>query len=147
MSIRGFSYDKTTVLPELLFNITLCWSPLAAANGHSFSSDELKTLNYFEKCKLLNANPILLARHFQHRVLIFLKEILLISTSPLCKVEYYARRIEFQVEGFLHVHTFSQFFVGFESACIIWFNYRFSYRVSSVVSANLPCKIWNCSIL
>ena len=47
---------------------------IAAANGHSFSSDELKTLDYFEKCKFLNANPILLARHFQHLVTIFLKQ-------------------------------------------------------------------------
>ena len=44
---------------------------IAAANGYSSSSDELKTLNYFEKCKLLNANPNLLAHHFQHCASIF----------------------------------------------------------------------------
>ena len=47
---------------------------IAAANGHSFSGNELKTLKYFEKCKLLNSNPFLLARHFQHRVSMFLKK-------------------------------------------------------------------------
>ena len=47
---------------------------IVATNGHSFPGDEMKTLNYFEKCKLLNANPILLARHFQHCVSIFFKK-------------------------------------------------------------------------
>lgn len=47
---------------------------IVAANGYSFFSDELKTLNYFEKYKLLNANTIVLARHFQHRISTFLKK-------------------------------------------------------------------------
>ena len=47
---------------------------IVAANGYSFFRDELKTLNYFEKYKLLNANTIVLARHFQHRISTFLKK-------------------------------------------------------------------------
>ena len=46
---------------------------IVEANGHNFSSDEPKTLNFFEKYKLLNACAIALARHFQHWISIFLK--------------------------------------------------------------------------
>ena len=104
---KKFQLEVLAMIKQLLcpsFFLTLSCTDLhwekipkiiAAANRHSFSSDELKTLNYLEKFKLLNVNPILLARHFQYRVSIFFKEILVISTSPLCKVKYYAIRIEF----------------------------------------------------
>ena len=39
-------------------------------------------MNYFEKCELLYSNSVLLARHFQHRVEIFFKEILLGVEPP-----------------------------------------------------------------
>ena len=77
----------------------------------------MKGLNYFDKCKLLNANPVnpvILAAHFQHIVSPFFKEILLVSASPLGKLKYYAIRIELQAIGSPHV-----FFVSFELAFAI----------------------------
>ena len=56
-----------------------------------------------EKCELLNSNPLLLERHFQHCIETFFKEILLITIG---KVTYYAIRIEFQVRGSPGVHSF-----------------------------------------
>lgn len=41
---------------------------IAASNSLSISINEMKALNYIEKCKLLNANPAILAYHFQHHV-------------------------------------------------------------------------------
>ena len=47
---------------------------------------------------------MLLARHFQYRVEAFFKEI--IVDGPLGKVIYYAIRVEFQVRGSPHIHSF-----------------------------------------
>ena len=57
------------------------------------SDEELKNLNYQESYNLLNNNPVLVARHFQYKVEIFFKEIIL--DGPLGKRKYYAIRIEF----------------------------------------------------
>ena len=46
-------------------------------NKLNFSKGYLALMNYFEKCELLYSNSVLLARHFQHRVEIFFKEILI----------------------------------------------------------------------
>ena len=48
----------------------------------------------------------LLARHFQHRVEIFFKKILIIKDGPLRKVKYCAIRVEFQFRGSPHIHSF-----------------------------------------
>ena len=61
-------------------------------------------MSYEECCNLLNSNPVLLARHFQYRVELFFKE--MVVNVPLGKVEYYAIRVEFQVRGSPHIHSF-----------------------------------------
>ena len=53
---------------------------------------------------LLNSNPVLVARHLQHRVEVFFKEIII--DVPLGKTKYYAIRVEFQARGSPHVHCF-----------------------------------------
>ena len=55
------------------------------------------------KCDTLNKNPVLVARHFQYRVEMFCKIIVL--DGPLGKTQYYAIRVEFQVRGSLHIHS------------------------------------------
>ena len=65
----------------------------------------LESMNYFEKCELLNRNLVLLARYFQHHIETFFKETLLIPLNTIGKVTYYAIRIEFQVLGSTHVHN------------------------------------------
>ena len=52
--------------------------------GKDLSSEEISSMSYFEKCDLLNSNPVLLARHFQYRVETFFKEIVL--NGPLGKI-------------------------------------------------------------
>lgn len=37
-------------------------------NGIKRDPALIDELNYFERCELLNSNPVLLARHFQYRV-------------------------------------------------------------------------------
>ena len=74
----------------------------------ALSSDELETLGYDEKFRLLNLNPVITARHFQYRVEAFFKEILLSQLEPLGRIIYYAIRIEFQHRGAPHAH------------CLLW---------------------------
>ena len=59
---------------------------------------------YHQRSQLLKSNPVLVARHFQYRVEVFFKEIII--DGPLKKTKYYAIRVEFQVCGFPHVHCF-----------------------------------------
>ena len=37
------------------------------------SEEDIENLNYYNRCRLLNRNPVLVARHFQYRIEIFLK--------------------------------------------------------------------------
>ena len=76
-------------------------------NSLGLTKENVEGLNYFERCNILNSNAVLLARHFQHRVEIFFKEILIIRDVPLGKVKYYAIGVEFQFRGSPHIHRYS----------------------------------------
>ena len=54
---------------------------------------------------MLNANPVVTAKHFQHRVETFFREVLLSKSNPIGKVNYYALGIEFQMRGSPHLHA------------------------------------------
>jgi len=58
-------------------------SIISKLKGREMSDDEINSLTYHEGCKLLNSNPVLLARHFQYRVEAFYKDIVL--NGPLGK--------------------------------------------------------------
>ena len=72
--------------------------------GKFMSDEEINNLSSHQRTDILNSNPVLLARHFQYRVETFFKEI--ISDGPLGKVKYHAIRVEFQVRGSPHIHSF-----------------------------------------
>lgn len=86
----------------------LRWNELVSIicklKGRNMSDDEINSIDYTERCKLLNSNPVLVARHFQYRVEAFFKDIIL--NGPLGKTQYYAIRVEFQVRGSPHIHSF-----------------------------------------
>ena len=72
-------------------------------NNLGLSDEELKNLSYQERCNLLNDNPVLVARHFQYKVDVFFKEIMLdILDCPLGKTNYSPIRTEFQ-KGTAHM--------------------------------------------
>ena len=81
-------------LPEIISNL----------NRLDFSDDVIKNMTYQERCNTLNKNPVLVARHFQYKIEIFFKVIVL--DGPLGKTSYYAIRVEFQVRGSPHIHSF-----------------------------------------
>ena len=59
-------------------------SGIAKLNGENLEEDDTNNMDFFERCHYLNLNPVVLARHFQ----------------------YHAIRIEFQVRGSPHIHSF-----------------------------------------
>ena len=56
-------------------------SIISKLNKLSLNEEEIKSLAYQERCRLLNMNPVLVARHFQFRVEVFYKEIILDGQS------------------------------------------------------------------
>ena len=66
--------------------------------------DSINEIDFSERCRYLNLNPVLLARHFQYRVEPFFKVTVL--NGPFGKVKYHAIRVEFQVTGNPHIHFF-----------------------------------------
>ena len=50
---------------------------LSRVRGENMTDEEIDNLSYNEKCSLLNLNPVIVAKHFQHRVETFFKDVLL----------------------------------------------------------------------
>ena len=103
-------------------------------NNLNLSEEEVQNLSYQERCKLLNMNQILAARHFQFRVEAFFKQILF--DGPLEKIKYYVIRVEFQVRGSPHMHSFLWLLIApvLSEDTID----HFKEWVDSIISARLP---------
>ena len=69
------------------------------------TDEEIEALSYNERCSMLNLNPVVVAKHFQHRVETFFSEVLLSNLNPIGKIVYHALRIEFQMRGSPHLHA------------------------------------------
>ena len=102
---------KQLGLPTFFITLScadLQWNELlliiAELRGEVLSEDSINEVDFFERCRYLNLNPVVLARHFQYRVETFFKVIVL--NGQFGKVKYYAIRVEFQVRGSPHVHSF-----------------------------------------
>ena len=78
---------------------------IAKTQGKNMTDNEIESLSYNERCSMLNLNPVVVAKHFQHRVETFFSEVLLSSLNPIGKIVYYALRIEFQMRGSPHLHA------------------------------------------
>ena len=48
-------------------------SIISTLKGETLQEEEINRLDFFQRCSYLNLNPVVLARHFQYRVEIFLK--------------------------------------------------------------------------
>ena len=77
---------------------------LSKLNGLNISDEDINQMSYRERCATLNKNPVLVVRHFQYRVEIFFKTIIL--NGPLGKTNYYAICVEIQIRGSPHIHSF-----------------------------------------
>ena len=102
---------KQLVLPTFFMTLScaeLRWNELISIiytlKGETLQEEEINRLDYFKRYSYLNLNPVVLARHFQYRVEIFFKTIVL--DGILGKVKYHAIRVEFQLWGSPYIHSF-----------------------------------------
>ena len=71
---------------------------IAQQQGKTLSDEDIAALSWEERCQYLRSNPITAARHFDNRVQLFMKQILLNkNVNPIGEVADYKYRIEFQV--------------------------------------------------
>ena len=114
---------------------------VARTQGRDITDDEIEALSYTERCQMLNANPVVTAKHFQHRVETFFSKVLLSQINPRGKITYYALRIEFQMRGSPHLYALiwtsdcPQLTSENKDACIEF--------IDKHVQANLPSKKMN----
>ena len=73
--------------------------------GKNITEEQVEALSYVERCQMLNTNPVVVAKHFQHRVETFFSEVLLSNCNPIGKITYYALCVEFQMRGSPHLHA------------------------------------------
>ncbi|MES9883787.1 MAG: hypothetical protein ABW185_23285, partial [Sedimenticola sp.] len=77
---------------------------IACQRGQILGDEEVHNLSWEERCTWLRSNPVTAARHFDHRVQLVLKHVLLNHRlKPLGKITDYKYRIEFQQRGSPHV--------------------------------------------
>ena len=114
---QKFMYEVVAMVKQLgiptwfmtLSCVDLRWPELfqvvARTQGRDITEEEVEALSYVERCQMLNANPVVVAKHFQHRVETFFSHVLLSSCNLIGKITYYALRIEFRMRGFPHLHA------------------------------------------
>ena len=68
-----------------------------------YSDKELKNLNWEEKCRLIQGDPVTCARHFDNQFNQFLKTFLISSGHPLGKIANWFYRVEYQQRGSPHI--------------------------------------------
>ena len=79
-------------------------SIIASLQGEILTQEEIDHMDFFTRCEYLNQNSVLLVKHFQHRVEMFFKVVVI--DGPLGKIKYHPIRIDFQARGSPHVHSF-----------------------------------------
>jgi len=106
---------------------------IAKQNGRSLSDDDIQALSYEEKATMLRNDPVLAARHFDHRLKAFFTDVLM-RGSALGPVKHYFYRVEFQMRGSPHTH------------CLIWtsdgpdMNSATSAEIETYFSSNVDFK-------
>ena len=65
---------------------------------------QAENLDWTEKSKVLQSNPVTVARMFDHRFHIFLRQVILSNANPIGCVTDYFYRVEFQQRGSPHMH-------------------------------------------
>ena len=70
----------------------------------TYTNNELENLNWEDRCRLIQADPVTCARHFDYQVNQFINNFLLSKTAPLGKIADWFYRVEYQQRGSPHIH-------------------------------------------
>ena len=85
------------------------WVPLLQCLGElvdrkTYTKEEIESMSFFEKTRLINSDPVTTARYFDRRFQFFLTHILYKPPFPLGRVCNHFYRVEFQHRGSPHIH-------------------------------------------
>ena len=99
---------KQLGLPTFFMTLScadLRWNELVSIisklNGLNLSDDDINGMDYFQRCEILNSNPVLLARHFQYRVDVFFTQIII--NGPLVRSNIMLFVLNFN-SGVVHIY-------------------------------------------
>ena len=73
-------------------------------DAKEYSDSELENLNWEEKFRLIQSDPVTCARHFDYQFNQFLRYFLMSNAAPLGKVADWFYRVEYQQRGSPHIH-------------------------------------------
>jgi hypothetical protein len=71
-------------------------------DNKEYTDNELENLNWEEKCRLIQNDPVTCARHFDYQVQKFLQNFLLTNSASLGKIADWFYRVEYQQRGSPH---------------------------------------------
>lgn len=69
-----------------------------------YTDTDLENMNWNEKCRLIQSDPVTCARHFYYQVSQFQTNFLLKGAQPLGKISDWFYRVEYQQRGSPHIH-------------------------------------------
>ena len=72
--------------------------------GKSLSDEDVVNLTWQQKSELIQSDPVITARHFDHRVQVFFHGVLNSSLAPIGQIDDFFYRVEFQQRGSPHIH-------------------------------------------
>lgn len=73
-------------------------------NKEDYTESELLNMPWKEKCNLIKSDPITCTRYFDHKVQMFINNVLKSKINPIGKILDYFYRVEFQQRGSPHIH-------------------------------------------
>ena len=73
-------------------------------DAKEYSDSELENLNWEEKSRLIQSDPVTCARHFDYQFNQFLRYFLMSNPAPLGKVADWFYRVEYQQRGSPDIH-------------------------------------------
>ena len=71
---------------------------------NEYADNELENLDWQEKCRLIQSDPVTCARHFDYQINQFLRNFLLSDAQPLGKIASWFYRVEYQQRVSPHIH-------------------------------------------
>ena len=69
-----------------------------------YNITELENMNWDEKCRLIQSDPVTWARHFDYQISQFITNFLLSKAQPLGNISDWFYRVEYQQRGSPHIH-------------------------------------------
>ena len=73
-------------------------------DNKEYTDSQLENLNWEEKSRLIQSDPVTCASHFDYQVSQFLRKFLMAEEAPLGRIADWFYRVEYQQRGSPHIH-------------------------------------------